>query len=544
MQWQPYALLFLGGVVVCAVVGVQALRHSREIPAAFPLALCMFALAQWALVESVAASLTSLAARGWWHLAIFPGVAVNCVGFYWLVRTLVDGRVWFRPRTWALLAVEPVTISVLAATNPWHHLVIASMTQTGHPSLLQVIGGPAFWAHAAYSYGLLGWSVGIVLRHWRHASALFRRQATPILIGMAFPTAVNLVTLARETGGGHADLTVLGFIALSSMTWWTVRRHGLLRYSPVARGLVFDRVTDPLLVVDSRRRLLDFNPAAERLLRAARPELSTSLVGIQVEGFLPPGAPVVASGESAEFTLDLGGQAITLDVRVSPLTDRRGAAIGHVIVARDITEFTKANLRLREQLTVIEELQRTLSEQAVRDPLTGLHNRRYLMTELTADLLRCREAGHPLGVVLIDLDHFKVINDRYGHATGDEALRLVARTLTADSREQDTIARYGGEEFVVLLPGATPATAARRAREWLDACARLQVPTPQGCTGVTFSVGIACYPQDATDPEDLLQTADEALYTAKRLGRNRIHVAGTPTAQPLATTGSLEERST
>jgi hypothetical protein len=150
-------------------------------------------------------------------------------------------------------------------------------------------------------------------------------------------------------------------------------------------------------------------------------------VGLQPEDFLPPGAPVVASGESAEFALDLGEQAITLHSRVSPLTDRRGTAIGQVIFCRDVTELTRANLRLREQLTVIEELQGTLSEQAVRDPLTGLHNRRHLMTELTADLLRCREARCPLSVVLIDLDHFKSINDRYGHATGDEVLRLAAR---------------------------------------------------------------------------------------------------------------------
>jgi hypothetical protein len=169
VQWQPYVLPFLGGVVVCVVVGVQALRHRREIPAAAPLALCMFALAQWALVESVAAGLTSLAVRGWWHLAIFPGVAVNAVGFYWLVRTLVEGSVWFRPRTWALLAVEPVAITLLAATNPWHRLVFSSITQVGHPSLLLATGGAALWVHAGYCYGLLGWSVFLLLRHWRHA---------------------------------------------------------------------------------------------------------------------------------------------------------------------------------------------------------------------------------------------------------------------------------------------------------------------------------------------------------------------------------------
>lgn len=538
VQWQPYAPVFLSGVVVCGVVGVQALRHRRRIPAASPLALCMFALAQWALAESVSVSLTSLGARSWWRLAIFPGVAINVVGFYWLVRTLVDGRVRLRPRTWVLLAVEPLTITLLAATNPWHGLVFTSVSQVGHPSLLQTTDGPAFWAHAIYSYGLLSWSVGLLLRHWRHASVLFRRQAAPILLGMAFPVMINLVVLGRSaSGGASTDLTVLGFIALSSLNWWAVRRHGLLRYSPVARGLVFDRVTDPLLVLDPDRCLVDLNPAAERLLRAARPELPTNLAGIRVEDFLPQGVPVLASGESADFTVDLGEQAITLHVRVSPLTDHRGANIGHVIVCRDITELTTANQRLREQLTVIEELQHTLSEQAVRDPLTGLHNRRYLMTEMTAQLLRCRETGRPLSVVLIDLDHFKSINDTYGHATGDEVLRLAARTLSVNARDQDVIVRYGGEEFVVVLPGASPSVAGRRAHEWLRACTRLSVPSPQSPVGVTFSAGVACYPDDGSTPEDLLRVADEALYAAKQGGRNQIRIAGDRSDCPSAVVG-------
>lgn len=161
---------------------------------------------------------------------------------------------------------------------------------------------------------------------------------------------------------------------------------------------------------------------------------------------------------------------------------------------------------------------------AVIDPLTGLYNQRYLMRHLH-DLLD-EPQTHGLALLMIDVDHFKVVNDDHGHAVGDRALRLVADTLRTNTRVFDSVARYGGEEFVVAMPsaGRTDALAvAERLRSSVESLT-LEVGPGQRRT-LTVSVGIACTDDTPITPEGLLRAADVALYEAKRAGRNRVSLA-------------------
>jgi two-component system, cell cycle response regulator len=164
-------------------------------------------------------------------------------------------------------------------------------------------------------------------------------------------------------------------------------------------------------------------------------------------------------------------------------------------------------------------------ELALIDPLTGLYNQRYLMRHLhnLLDGPQTRE----LAALMIDVDHFKVVNDDYGHAVGDRALQLIADTLRANTRVFDSIARYGGEEFVVAMPSSgcdDALAAAERLRSAVES-ATLEAGPAQRCK-LTISVGIACTDDAPTTPEALLRAADMALYEAKRGGRNRVSLAG------------------
>jgi two-component system cell cycle response regulator len=163
-------------------------------------------------------------------------------------------------------------------------------------------------------------------------------------------------------------------------------------------------------------------------------------------------------------------------------------------------------------------------ELAVIDPVTGLYNQRYLMRHLH-NLL---DGPQPraLAALMIDVDHFKAVNDDYGHAVGDRALRLIADTLRANTRVFDSVARYGGEEFVVAMPSATcndALAAAERLRSAVESVT-LQAGPAQRCK-LTISVGIACTDDAPVTPEALLGAADMALYEAKRRGRNRVRLA-------------------
>jgi two-component system cell cycle response regulator len=166
--------------------------------------------------------------------------------------------------------------------------------------------------------------------------------------------------------------------------------------------------------------------------------------------------------------------------------------------------------------------QRTL---AITDVLTGLRTRRYFGAQLPQEIVKARRAGTSLAVLIVDVDHFKSINDRYGHPAGDRVLIEVARRLRESVRQADFLARYGGEEFALVVPGASPqelSSIGERLRTQV-ACSPIVV-SPEVSVGVTVSVGTAGYPRHGSTPAELITTADRALYAAKSQGRDRVVV--------------------
>lgn len=159
---------------------------------------------------------------------------------------------------------------------------------------------------------------------------------------------------------------------------------------------------------------------------------------------------------------------------------------------------------------------REAAEQARTDALTGLPNRRALLEELERELARRRRNGRPLALVMMDLDHFKQVNDLHGHPVGDAVLRETAGRLSSVTRQGETLGRIGGEEFAWLLPDTTPATAAERGRQ---AVADLDFADVGRCT---ISAGVSALTSEDLGVDELLRRADEALYRAKAAGRNTV----------------------
>jgi diguanylate cyclase (GGDEF)-like protein len=173
-----------------------------------------------------------------------------------------------------------------------------------------------------------------------------------------------------------------------------------------------------------------------------------------------------------------------------------------------------------------------LADAAIRDPLTGLLNRRGYQERLAVELARARRNGSRLSIVLGDLDRFKALNDRFGHRRGDEALQAFAALCAREMRDVDFVSRVGGEEFAIVLPDAGlegAFLAAERLREAIHA----ELRAPDG-SGLTASFGVATFPDHATDAEVLLDHADRALYVAKEAGRDRTVAFGEqPTDGPV-----------
>ena len=171
-------------------------------------------------------------------------------------------------------------------------------------------------------------------------------------------------------------------------------------------------------------------------------------------------------------------------------------------------------------------LQETLREQATRDPLTGLFNRRYMEETLHRELYRAARKKARVGFVLFDLDHFKKYNDRFGHAAGDAALREVSSFVQRHSRAEDIVCRYGGEEFLLVLSDCSSADLVRRAEQIRQGVKALRLEHDQRDLGtITLSAGVALFPEHGRTVDELFQVADAALYQAKKDGRDRVTVA-------------------
>lgn len=177
---------------------------------------------------------------------------------------------------------------------------------------------------------------------------------------------------------------------------------------------------------------------------------------------------------------------------------------------------------LHKQIAEISFLQGQLTEQVNRDPLTGLFNRRYLAATLDREIARCIREKDPLCVMMVDIDHFKQINDTYGHQAGDEVLVQVAKTLVDELRASDIACRYGGEEFLLLMPNLTLLVAVARAEELREKLAASCIQAAGQKIQVRLSIGIASLLTDATTAHELIRCADTALYQAKQEGRNRV----------------------
>jgi diguanylate cyclase (GGDEF)-like protein len=220
---------------------------------------------------------------------------------------------------------------------------------------------------------------------------------------------------------------------------------------------------------------------------------------------------VMLSGETRvlEQRLVNHGELVTFLSTKSPFRDAAGEIIGVIAVSRDITERKRLELKV--------------AEEAIRDPLTGLFNRRYMDETLTREISRAQRRHLPVSVVMIDLDHFKRLNDAHGHAAGDAVLERFAAILLGSVRREDIPCRYGGEEFAVILPEMTADQARQRAEVWRAELEKVSVELGETSIGpVSASMGVASFPVHGNTGTELLRAADAALYRAKDAGRNRV----------------------
>ncbi|MEJ2553664.1 MAG: diguanylate cyclase [Gammaproteobacteria bacterium] len=302
-----------------------------------------------------------------------------------------------------------------------------------------------------------------------------------------------------------------------------------------------DRINIGVFIINSRREIVLWNhfmevhsgcPASTvigRNLFECFPDLPRNVVENKIKSVLILKNFAFSGWEQRPYLFKFrhnrpvtgGVEYMYQDCTFMPIKDERGAVEHICVTVVDTTDVALYKKMHKEALD-------SLAEASHRDGLTGIYNRRFLEEAIAKEFNRARRYGGTLSVAMLDLDHFKLINDTHGHLAGDEVLRTISKHLENMGRSMDTLGRYGGEEFAVLLPETTLDGALTSAERVITSIENTVISHGETSIRITVSVGIAQYHSDMTRYEELIQEADDALYEAKNAGRNCVRCALQP----------------
>jgi diguanylate cyclase (GGDEF)-like protein/PAS domain S-box-containing protein len=336
-------------------------------------------------------------------------------------------------------------------------------------------------------------------------------------------------------------MTLFGYLLYSYFIRKTLRELDPKSVIPERVKSAFDALAEGLVIVDEKEQIILANSSfADKVERPPDSLIGrkASELGFEREGKkkakvrLPWERSLSQAEKQTGIPLKFRprkGASRTFMVNSAPITDGKGKTRGALATFDDMTDLERKQTELKETIGNLSRSEQELRGKTVeleflatRDPLSGCLNRRAFFEKLEVLFLETKETGGELTSVMVDIDHFKSINDRYGHATGDKVIQIVAEVLRANARPSDLLCRYGGEEFCLMLSGAN-----------LDAgvvmADRLRQAIHQGTHArftssarITASFGVASIHQDVSDPAELINRADQALYAAKESGRNRV----------------------
>ncbi len=509
----------IGGLVTLAVL-VLVSRHRPGpgwrylVAIGIGVTVWCFAQVAWALASVPAAFLL---------IAPIQYAAVVSVPVLWLLHALVQtgqrqllGSYWLQS-LW-LVPAGTVLLAVDFAIGEGGNILWRELVLPQEAGIARLRNGPWAWLAMAYGYLVFLAGCGVLLRYFAQSSRYWVEMSVTALA----PVAVLGLNLAHINGLWIApmDPTPFGLgVTCLAFAWALVRRR-MFQLSPIGRSVALQYLQDGVVIVGPEGQVLEVNPAAGQLgfVDGARlPGPVRELVDRDGRG----------SDEPEELELTSATQGLRrVQVLARHIEGRYGETAGTVLTLRDVTRERQAQQELLAAHHRLRRMNSELAEMAQTDPLTGLANRRRLMERLTEEYARVQRHGGTLALLLIDLDHFKNVNDRYGHVVGDLALQATAGAIRAMTRPNDLAARFGGEEFVLLLPD-TDAAGARSASCRLACRIRaLEIDTESGAAvTLTASLGLANLDESCTSPTMLLERADGALYRAKEAGRDRIAIA-------------------
>ncbi len=522
-------ILALNTIISTIVAWAIGQRRSTS-TARIPFLLMMLASSFYSLVAALEAGSVDLKDKIFWSTLEHVGSGSTMILFVIFAVHFTHNQRWLTFRNITLFLLIPGANIILVATNAWHHLVWTNFIP--HPDANNVI----IYEHGSGFYWVVGWiylyafiGYWLLLKAIFQSSKLHRGQSVLILLGTITPFLGGMSYILRLTPPG-LNISPISFVLAGIIYFVSFYQGRLFDLIPIARDVLIENMKDGVLVIDKIHRIVDINKAAQIFLKT-----DSRCIGKSIEKvFLNWDQIWQGYSEDSRKEILLNREYRFLDLQIISLRQpRKRYLTGYLLSLRDITQsyqaktkLHEANEQLKAQISKIEALQTKLEEQAIRDGLTNLYNRRYFEEILPQELARVMRENIPMAILLLDIDHFKNVNDTFGHQVGDKVLQAFAELLKCYSRKSDFPCRYGGEEFVLVLPGVTLELAYERAEQIRLAFEALNFQVNQKTVPTTISGGLAMFLANRISRDTLLQNADMALYQAKARGRNQIQVSG------------------
>jgi diguanylate cyclase (GGDEF)-like protein/PAS domain S-box-containing protein len=509
-QFPPINYLYLVSCVMAVSLVIFSARQTHNFGARLWVAV-MVGFALWTGGELAANMGTTLAWQLGFQRLVYLGVI--CAVTAWLMFAIyyAGQERWLNARVVSMLLVVPVCSVVMVATLDYHNLLYTheELVLRGDYYVLELEYGVGFWVQiiaCSYLYTLTGsW---LLLRTSVRRPGVYRGQS--VLVGAAalMPVVPNILYVAGVDIAGGFDPTSIFFVISAVLVTLATQKYHFLTLAPVARDLVFDSVNIAVVVANGEHQITDVNPAFCEISG----DSLNNLVGRSVNDVFArsfEGIDIDRVDANWQGRLSSSRDQRQFDVTSMPVIGYHREKIGYLILLNDVTLIQKA----------LDEINRL----AGTDLLTDLPNRRAMQSWSKPSDTGANDGGQSL-MVVADIDHFKDLNDQYGHAAGDKVLAAIAALVRSSIRPTDQLARWGGEEFCLVLNDTSPDAGMAVIERLRHRIEQYRVEHEGVQLGITMTFGVVAR-QPGESMDDCIARADAAMYEGKRSGRNTVVAA-------------------